>query len=139
MHLPLPRELGNRFALVLLSLPSGPGALVLRLAETKRRMDHIKVSPEPAITFSLIQAIGLLGTRLNRSLVAFFAGKVTGVTTNVPGPRFTYAGTVRIGFKTDAAVIGDPEQILTAFHAEIEALERAVDAAAPARSAHSFG
>ena len=157
LHIPLPRELGNRFALVMLTLPSGPGAPVSRLAETKRRMDAIKASPEPAITFSLIQAIGLLGTRLNRSLVTFFAGKVTGVTTNVPGPRearylagtrisgllgwvpgsgdqtlgtciFTYAGTVRIGFKTDTAVIPDPEQILAAFHAEIEALELAADA-----------
>lgn len=152
LHLPLPRELGNRFALVLLTLPSGQGAAVARLAETKRRMDAIKRSPEPVITFSLIQAIGLLGTRLNRFLVTYFAGKVTGVTTNVPGPRearylagtrisgllgwvpgsgeqtlgtciFTYAGTVRIGLKTDTAVIPDPELILGAFHAELEALE----------------
>ncbi len=157
LHLPLPRELGNRFALVMLSLPAGPagpGGAGHRLAETKRRMDVIKASPEPAITFSLIHAIGLLGTRLNRSLVRFFAAKATGVTTNVPGPRearylagtrisgllgwvpgsgdqtlgtciFTYAGTVRIGFKTDTAVIPDPAAILVAFHAEIEALERA--------------
>ncbi len=168
LHLPLPRELGNRFALVMLTLPSASGAAVPRLAETKRRMDAIKASPEPAITFSLIHAIGLLGTRLNRFLVTFFAGKVTGVTTNVPGPRearylagtrisgllgwvpgsgeqtlgtciFTYAGTVRIGFKTDAAVIPDPEQILAAFHAEIEALESAVGTAAPTVSAHTPG
>jgi len=151
LHVPLPRELGNRFALVMLSLPSGPGTPVARLAETKRRMDAIKASPEPAITFALIQAIALLGNRLNRSLVTFFAGKVTGVTTNVPGPRearylagtrisgmlgwvpgsgeqalgtsiFTYAGTVRIGFKTDAGVIPEPEQILAAFQAELDAL-----------------
>ena len=157
LHIPLPRELGNRFALVLLTLPSGPGEPHARLAETKRRMDAIKVSPEPAITFALIHAIGLLGTRLNRALVTYFAGKVTGVTTNVPGPRearylagtrisgllgwvpgsgeqalgtciFTYAGTVRVGFKTDAAVIPDPERILAAFHLELEALERAPDA-----------
>ncbi len=159
LHLPLPRELGNRFSLVVLILPSGPGAPVWRLAETKRRMDAIKASPEPAITFGLIQAIGLLGTRLHRLLVTFFAGKVTGVTTNVPGPRearylagtrisgllgwvpgsgeqtlgtciFTYAGTVRVGFKTGTAAIPDPERILAAFHAEIGALEAAGTAAA---------
>ena len=152
MHLPLPRELGNRFALVLLTLPSSTGAPSARLGETKRRMDAIKASPEPAITFAMIQAIGQLGARLNRFLVTFFAGKATGVTTNVPGPRearylagtrisgllgwvpgsgeqtlgtciFTYAGTVRIGFKTDTTVIPDPERILAAFHAELEALE----------------
>ncbi len=151
MHLPLPRELGNRFALVLLLLPSGLGTAAERLAETKRRMDLIKRSPEPVITFALIQGIGRLGRRLSRALVTFFAGKASGVTTNVPGPReprflagtritsllgwvpgsgdqtlgtciFTYAGTVRVGFKTDTTVIPDPERILVAFHDEIDAL-----------------
>ncbi len=73
------------------------------------------------------------------------------MTTNVPGPRehrylagsritgllgwvpgsgqqtlgtciFSYAGTVRVGFKTDAGVIPDPERIIDAFHTELEAL-----------------
>ncbi len=154
-HLPLPRELGNRFALVLLPLPSGSASSAARLAETKRRMDRIKRSPEPVITFAMIHAIGRLGRRLSRLLVAFFADKASGVTTNVPGPReprylagtritsllgwvpgsgdqtigtciFTYAGTVRIGFKTDTAVIAEPERVLSAFHAEIDELARAL-------------
>lgn len=153
MHLPLPRELGNRFALVVLLLPSGLTTAADRLAETKRRMDRIKRSPEPVITFAMIQGIGRLGRRLSRALVTFFAAKASGVTTNVPGPReprylagtritsllgwvpgsgdqtlgtciFTYAGTVRVGFKTDTAVIPDPEHILDAFHAEIDDLSR---------------
>ncbi len=151
MHLPLPRELGNRFALVLLLLPSGLTSATDRLEETKRRMDRIKRSPEPVMTFALILAIGRLGRRLSKRLVGFFAAKASGVTTNVPGPRehrylagtritsllgwvpgsgdhtlgtciFTYAGTVRVGFKTDSGVIPDPERILAAFHAEIEDL-----------------
>ncbi len=114
-------------------------------------MDQIKRSPEPVITFALIQAIGRLGRRLSRVLVTYFAGKASGVTTNVPGPRetrylagtritsllgwvpgsgdqtlgtciFSYAGTVRVGFKTDTAVIPDPDRILGAFHEEIEDL-----------------
>ena len=157
LHVPLPRELGNRFALVLLLLPSGLKDAAARLAETKRRMDRIKRSPEPVITFALIQAIGLLGARLSTFLVRFFAGKASGVTTNVPGPReprylagtlitsmlgwvpgsgdqtlgtciFTYAGTVRVGFKTDAAVIPDPERILEAFHAELDVLAEGLPA-----------
>jgi NRPS condensation-like uncharacterized protein len=55
---PLPRELGNRFALVMLPLPSATRAPLARLAEVKRRMDSIKRSPEAIITFSLINAIG---------------------------------------------------------------------------------
>ena len=52
---PLPRELGNRFALVLFSLPSGLDTPFARLAETKRRMDAIKHSPEAVLTFGLIR------------------------------------------------------------------------------------
>ena len=158
MHLPLPRELGNRFALVVLLLPSGLTTAAERLAETKRRMDRIKRSPEPVITFALIQGIGRLGRRLSSALVTFFAGKASGVTTNVPGPReprylagtritsllgwvpgsadqtlgtciFTYAGTVRIGFKTDTTVIADPDHILAAFHAEIDDLSHTLKVA----------
>lgn len=158
MHLPLPRELGNRFALVVLLLPSGLTNAADRLAETKRRMDRIKRSPEPVITFAMIQGIGRLGRRLSRGLVTFFAAKASGVTTNVPGPReprylagtritsllgwvpgsgdqtlgtciFTYAGTVRVGFKTDTSVIPDPERILDAFHAEVDELREGLEAA----------
>jgi diacylglycerol O-acyltransferase len=158
MHLPLPRELGNRFALVVLLLPSGLTTADDRLAETKRRMDRIKRSPEPVITFAMIQGIGLLGRRLGRGLVTFFAGKASGVTTNVPGPReprylagtritsmlgwvpgsgdqtlgtciFTYAGTVRVGFKTDTSAIPDPERILEAFHDEIDDLAQGLPTA----------
>ena len=149
---PLPRELGNRFALVLLRLPSGHASATRRLAETKRRMDALKSSPEAPVTFVLLQSIGRLPGLLRRLVIRFFSAKVTGVTTNVPGPResrylagtriagilgwvpgaglqtlgaciFTYDGTVRIGFKTDAGVIADPERLLHAFHAEIAALE----------------
>ena len=42
---PLPRELGNRFGLVLLGLPVGIEDPLARLAEVKRRMDAIKDSP----------------------------------------------------------------------------------------------
>ena len=52
---PPPRELGNKFALVLLSLPSGRETPFARLAETKRRMDEIKHSPEAVLTFGLIR------------------------------------------------------------------------------------
>ena len=52
---PLPAELGNRFALVLLSLPSGLQTPFERLAETSRRMTAIKESPEAWLTFGMIR------------------------------------------------------------------------------------
>ena len=148
---PLPRELGNRFALVLFMLPSGFATPFARLAETKRRMDAIKDSPEAWLTFELIQGIGLTGPSLERLVVDFFANKASGVTTNVPGPRtaryvagtrisamlgwapesgdqtlgtaiFTYNDSVFVGFKVDSGVISAPEELLAAFLTEIDAL-----------------
>jgi WS/DGAT/MGAT family acyltransferase len=154
---PPPPELGNRFALVLFSLPSALETPFARLAETKRRMDAIKHSPEAVLTFGLISGIGRTGKELERYLVDFFANKATGVTTNVPGPReprylagtritsmlgwvpesgeqtlgtsiFTYDGRVHVGFKVDAGTVTDPEQLVSAFRAELDALLHLADA-----------
>ena len=150
---PLPAELGNQFALVLFRLPTGTPEPLARIAETKRRMDVIKDSPEVVLTFGLIKAIGRTGPELERFLVDFFADKAIGVTTNVPGPTmprylagtrisgllgwvpgsgrqtvgvsiFTYAGTVRVGFKVDAGLLPDPERLVAAFHDEIDGVRR---------------
>jgi WS/DGAT/MGAT family acyltransferase len=148
---PLPPELGNRFALVFFRYPSALAAPLARLAETKRRMDWLKHSPEAVLTFALINAIGRTNAGIERYIVDFFANKAIGVTTNVAGPRstrtlagipvtgvmgwvpgsgkhvvgvciFTYAGTVRVGFMTDAAVVPDPELLLAAFEDELDHL-----------------
>jgi WS/DGAT/MGAT family acyltransferase len=150
---PLTPALGNQFALVLLTLPSGLTTPFARLAETKRRMDAIKQSPEAMLTFGLIRGIGRTGPDLERLLVDFFANKATGVTTNVPGPSatrylagrritamlgwvpesgaqtlgtaiFSYDGYVSVGFKFDADTIEHPEQLLAAFVDEVETLCR---------------
>ena len=150
---PLPPELGNRFALVFFRYPSALGAPLARLFETKRRMDWLKRSPEAVLTYALINAIGRTNPGLERYVVDFFANKAIGVTTNVAGPRsvrtlagvpitgvlgwvpgsgrhtvgvciFTYAGTVRVGFMTDAAVVPDPERLLGAFEDELDHIVR---------------
>jgi WS/DGAT/MGAT family acyltransferase len=149
---PLPPELGNRFALVLLPLPTSVRTPLGRLAETKRRMDAIKGSPEAAITFGIINAIGLTHPLLERPLVDFFAGKAFGVTTNVMAPAreryvagariagllgwvpssgrqavgictVTYDQTLRVGFKVDANVVPDPHRLVTAFDLELDRLQ----------------
>lgn len=153
MDQPLPRRLGNRFAVVLLTLPSGLRNPLARLAETKRRMDVIKNSPEAILTYAIIHAIGLTGSGLSHWMGGFFADKADAITTNVPGPTehrylagtritgllgwvptstdqtlgtciFSYAGTVRVGFKVDLLAIPDPQSIVDAFSEELEALHR---------------
>jgi len=150
---PLPRELGNQFALVFFTFPSATEGRLARLAETKRRMDWLKRSPESVLTFGLIRAIGYSTPVLERYVVNFFANKAIGVTTNVMGPReprtfagvpvtgvlgwvpgsgtqtvgvciFTYAGTVRLGFMVDVGVVPDPQSLLVAFEDEVDALVR---------------
>jgi WS/DGAT/MGAT family acyltransferase len=150
---PLPRELGNQFALVMLPLPSGLRSPLLRLAETKRRMDAIKNSPEAVLTFGLINAIGRTHPDVERFLVNFFAAKTIGVTTNVAGPPigrylagslvcgvlgwvpgsgeqtlgvsiFTYDNTVRVGFKADADSVPHPERLVEALEQELDDLQR---------------
>jgi hypothetical protein len=150
---PAAPALGNQFTLVLMKLPSGMDAPLARLAETKRRMDAIKRSPEVAITFGLISAIGRAPKEMERVLVDFFAGKAVGVTTNVIGPNvpryfagtkvsgllawaptsgrqtvsaciLTYDNTVRVGFKVDTNTIPDPERLVAAFEERIGWLMR---------------
>ena len=150
---PLPRELGNKFALAMLPLPSGVTSPRGRLASAKQRMDAIKSSPEAVITFSLINAIGFTNRNVENVLVNFFSGKAIGVTTNVMGPLtgrylagarvegalgwvpgsgrqtlgvciFSYDNTVRVGFKTDATVVPDAEMLVEAFDAELDELAR---------------
>ncbi len=149
----LPRELGNKFALVMLPLPTGKMAPLERLAESKRRMDSIKHSPEAVMTFGLITAIGHTNTALAKVVIDFFAAKAIGVTTNVAGPRagryfagtriastlgwvpgsgrqtlgvciFSYNGIVRVGFKADANVITDADGLVHAFDDEMNTLVR---------------
>jgi WS/DGAT/MGAT family acyltransferase len=150
---PLPRELGNKFALVMLPLPTSRLAPLQRLTEAKRRMDSIKQSPEALLTFGIINAIGRTNPDVARFVVDFFAAKAIGVTTNVAGPMtgrylggtridavlgwvpgsgsqtvgvciFSYDGVVRVGFKVDAAVVTEPETLVHAFDDEMDTLVR---------------
>lgn len=147
---PLPRELGNKFALVLLHLPTGDLHPLERLKEVSRRMNTIKHSPESLITSVVAEGIGHLYA-IERPFVDYFAAKAVGVTTNVMGPReprylagrkvagvlgwvpgsgrqtlgvciYSYAGTVRIGFKVDARTVPTPELLVRAFDEQLDAL-----------------
>ena len=150
---PLPRELGNMFALVYLTMPTGVRAPLERVSEAKRRMDWIKVSPEAFLTFGLNRVIGRLEPRLSNAIVNFFSDKAIGVTTNVVGPQhqryvagvpiagsvgwvpgsgrqtlgvciFSLAGIVRVGFKVDAALVPDVEKLVEAFDEDLDQLLR---------------
>ncbi len=137
----------------MLPLPTSRLAPLQRLAETKRRMDSIKHSPEAVLTFGLLTAIGRANTAVAKQLIDFFAAKAIGVTTNVAGPMagrylagtrltgilgwvpgsgaqtlgvciISYDGVVRVGFKADAGAVPDADKLVHAFDDEMDTLVR---------------
>ena len=87
MDEPLPRELGNRFGLVYLTLPVGIAGPTDRLAEVHRRMNAIKHSSEGGVSYAILEAIGLTPYQIEQNLLDVFAQKTSAVLTNVQGPN----------------------------------------------------
>lgn len=148
-------ELGNHFSLVAFRMPLGIDDVGERLAEVRRRMDRIKASDEPLLTYGVQRVISQAPTPVATGLTNFFANKAVGVLTNVPGPRgpisfagqrvagvlgwapcsgdqvmticiFSYNNRVSIGFAADTAHIPSAGELGTLFAAEFEHMSRAV-------------
>jgi len=144
-------KLGNRFGLVFVALPVGVDDPLERLATVRRRMNRLKKSPEAGVVFSVLQLLGIAKPELLALGVDFFGSKATLVMTNVPGPRkhlyfagrklrnmmfwvpqsahlglgvsiFSYAGEVRVGVATDAALVPDPDTLIQHVHGEMDLL-----------------
>ncbi len=144
-------KLTNRFALVYLPLPIGIADPIDRLFATKRNMDAIKRSPEALVTYQAIAGLGVVSDKIARSVRGYYAGKVSVVLTNVPGPSrklyfagkpletivfwvpqsgsigvgisiFSYAGQVNVGLITDRGLAPDPDTIVAAFQEEFDSL-----------------
>lgn len=151
---PLPRELGNRFGLVFLSLPLTIDDALERVAEVHRRMEEIKHSPEPSVSYGVLELVGRTTPGVEHRLVDFFASKAVGVVTNVRGPEerltlagvpvrrvipfvptsgdqaigisiFSHAGELTVGFVADARVVPDLDEIADAYVAELDRLVEA--------------
>jgi WS/DGAT/MGAT family acyltransferase len=152
---PLPRELGNRFGLVYLTLPVGIADPADRLAEVHRRMDAIKHSPEGGLSFAILEAVGRTPHQIEQSLLDVFTQKTSAVLTNVQGPSepvylagnkiagvvpwvpaagtigmgidlFSYNGGVTVSLQVDAGLVPDPETIIADYELEVETLRQLV-------------
>ena len=150
---PVPRELGNKFGLVMLPLPVGTSGSYRRLVEVHRRMQEIKASRDGPVSYALLNAMGITPEPVERRIVDLFTAKGTAVMTNVPGPKetvylagtpvravlvwaptsghigmsvsiFSYRGEVIVGLMVDAALIPDPGEITSRLEDELRALGR---------------
>ena len=144
-------SLGNKFSLVLLGLPTGIADRMERLEAVKREMDRIKASREPAMSFVILNTLGVMPPAVEGTMIEVFAAKASMVLTNVPGPRdplriagapvervlvwaptsgsismsvsvITYAGEISAGFMTHAALVPDPQHLAGLFEQEMAQL-----------------
>lgn len=148
---PVPTDLGNDFALILLELPVAELPPAERLRQVNSSMKAIKRSHEAPISFGLLSAIGMTPPWVEDRLIGFFTDKASIVVTNVPGPGerlgftgvpvsgvlvwapcsgsigmtvsiFSYDGGVTAGFMADTALLPDPEPLASGYEAELNRL-----------------
>ncbi len=155
----LPRTLGNRFGIVPVLLPVGIEDPIEQVEEIKRRIDDIKESQMPIVSFGLISALSLTTADVEKLIQNITQDHSIGVTTNVPGPRhpiyvaggkvlgswgmgglsgdmnlsfgiYTLNGELNFAVHSDTGITQDPERILDLFLESIEELQAVVADAA---------
>jgi diacylglycerol O-acyltransferase len=145
---PADKSLGNGFGLVFFELPVRAASPGDRLAMIRARSDALRRSPEAVVTLAVLGALGLLPPRLEHLATSFFARKASLVVTNVRGPAaplrlagspldqllfwvphpatlglgisiISYAGEIRVGVRSDRAVLDDPAALARAITSEL--------------------
>ena len=144
-------KLGNRFGLVPLVLPIGCTNPVERVFTVRARMNDLKGSLQPLLTFALLSVAGLLVKPAQDALLSLFGRKTTAVMTNVPGPAtklkvcgstleqnmfwvpqtgtvglgvsiLSYGGGVQFGVMADTTLCPEPQRIIDEFEPEFRRL-----------------
>ncbi len=147
----LPESLGNHFSLVFLPMPLGIESPTELFAALRSRMNRIKNSAEPVVSFGLQWLVAESPQIVASRLTNLFANKGVGVLTNVPGPKapmslagtpitsvlgwaptsgdqplslciFSYNGQVSMGIAADGGLIPDPGRIADLIREEFEVL-----------------
>ncbi len=144
-------KLGNRFGLVPLVLPIGIDNPIERVFAVRERMNDLKGSLQPLLTFGLLSVAGLLVKPAQDAMLSLFGRKTTAVMTNVPGPAhkmklcgatleqtmfwvpqsgtvglgvsiLSYGGGVQFGVIADTTLCPDPQRIIDQFTPEFARL-----------------
>jgi diacylglycerol O-acyltransferase len=161
-------SLGNQAGALLVELPVGVDTALERLQQVKRQMDRLKDSPEASVVWALLNALGNAPPSVQDLLVEAYCTRETAVVANMAGPAETvylagaplstlmfwvpplggaglclsiasYAGQVWFGAGTDQGLVPDPAELMAAFHAELEALQRVTQALSEERDSVAVG
>ncbi|MCG7198424.1 wax ester/triacylglycerol synthase family O-acyltransferase [Marinobacter pelagius] len=152
--------LGNRFGLVLVSLPVEIADPVMCFRQVQENMNSLKRSYQAQVTYSLLDLFGRGPDVLERRALALLSNKASAVLTNVPGPKnavylagsklvqpmfwvpqsgnigigmsiFSYDGTVQFGITVDKAIHADPHAVMDYFRESFKTLSHAALAGRP--------
>lgn len=144
-----PDELGNQFGTVFAALPVDIENPLERVYKIKHDMIALKQSLQPALSYGILYASGLLPKGMQRALTESFGNKTSAVMSNVPGPRearyiagsrikeqmfwvpqtgdlgiglsiISYGGQIQFGLIGDSRLLPNPERIIAQFVAQIE-------------------
>lgn len=144
-----PDDLGNCFGTVFVPLPIGIDNPIERVYKLKHDMIALKQSLQPALSYAILYASGLMPKTVQKTLLESFGNKTSAVLSNVPGSResrficgakikeqmfwvpqtgdlglglsiISYAGQIQFGLVGDAKLFPKPERIVSRFMAQID-------------------
>jgi WS/DGAT/MGAT family acyltransferase len=144
-----PEDLGNYFGTVFVPLPIGIENPIERVYKLKHDMIALKQSLQPALSYAILYASGLMPKTVQKAVLESFGNKTSAVLSNVPGSRksryiagakikeqmfwvpqtgdlglglsiISYAGQIQFGLVGDAKLFPKPERIVSRFVSQID-------------------
>jgi diacylglycerol O-acyltransferase len=144
-----PEDLGNCFGTVFVPLPIGIDNPIERVYKLKHDMIALKQSLQPALSYTILYASGLMPKSVQKTLLESFGNKTSAVLSNLPGSKesrficgakikeqmfwvpqtgdlglglsiISYAGQIQFGLVGDAKLFPKPERIVSRFVAQID-------------------
>jgi diacylglycerol O-acyltransferase / wax synthase len=142
---------GNHFGMVYVGLPVSIADPVERVAAVQRETAGIKASPEAALGYGILNAMGVTPLGVEHAMVDLLCSRATAVVTNVTGPQatlyfcgkpvnrsvfwvpqagklglglsiFSYAGQVHMGIATDLGLVPNATALAAAVDIEVQTL-----------------
>jgi len=144
--------LGNKFGLVLVSLPVGEPNLLQRFQKVRHSMEELKKSPQAKVFYGMLSVLGKGPSKLEQTALEVLSKNASAVMTNVPGPKkslflagsrltqpmvwvpqsgevgvglsiLSYDGSIQFGLIADKAMIPDPDVVVDYFVQSYQEME----------------